>query len=257
MSRRTIYQETTAVGMKFPDILWNVAQRVFGADQRPEYVIHVQSTSSTMRDFWADVHVYRSSTNPGISLDFAGRPMPTPTLAIQCAAWEALASLRHLIPEMGSRRAFRYYPSRPIIGGVTTIDSTQEEQDVAVIHLVRYIAALNDLFTQVVDTLALTRHAVSHAQAIARSTPATLTPSLPSGESPLPGIPVRPRRPPTWTADHSDLLNSLLPAARPEPRRRHSHVPRNSPATSEEGSPRAEVNSTPAVLPDINLTAPD
>ena len=82
MPRRTIYQETTAAGMKFPDILWDVAQRVFRADHRPEYVIYVQSTSTTMRDYWADVHVYRSSNDPGISLDFAGRLMPTLALAI-------------------------------------------------------------------------------------------------------------------------------------------------------------------------------
>ena len=146
MSRHTIYEETTAVGVEFPDILWNVAHLVLGATQRPEYVVYSEPISTTLRSYWADVHIYQDGAISGVSLDFAGRSMPTPALAIQLAAWEALACLRHRIPAVGERRAFRFYPSRRILGGETTFASTQEEQDVAVIHLVKYIAALNTLF---------------------------------------------------------------------------------------------------------------
>ena len=86
---------------KFPDILWNVAQLVLGATQRPEYVVYIEPTSITMREYWVDIHIYQDSANSGTSLDFAKRSMPTPALAIQFVSWEALACLRHLIPDTG------------------------------------------------------------------------------------------------------------------------------------------------------------
>ena len=100
MPRHSIHEETTAVGVEFPDILWNVAHLVLGATQRPEYVVYIEPTSISIREYWADVHIYQDGAISGTSLDFAGRSMPTPALAIQFAAWEALACIRHLIPAM-------------------------------------------------------------------------------------------------------------------------------------------------------------
>jgi len=256
MPRRTIHEETTAVGVEFPDILWNVAQRVFQATQRPEYVVYSENTSASMREYWADVHVYQDQANSGTSLDFAGRTMPTPELAIQFAAWEALACLRRVNPTMGNRRAFRYFPSRSTLGGNTIFSSTEEEQDVAIIHLVKYIAALNNLFIRVADVLALTRRAVAvlHNQFAVRSTTVTTTPLPHSGETPLLGIPISvgPRQTTPLTAEHLGLFNTYTVTTRADRRRRHTNVPQNTPAASEDGSPRTEINLTqPAVL-DIN-----
>ena len=254
MPRHIIHEETTAVGVEFPDILWNVAHLVLGATQRPEYVVYTEPTP--VREYWADVHIYQDGATPGIALDFAGRAMPTPALAIQFAAWEALSCLRHSIPAMGERREFRFYPSRSTHGGATVIASTQEEQDVAVIHLTKYIAALNHLFIEVADSLALARRAVTalHARTTPRSTTAISTPVVSTGGPPLLGVPITmgPRRTLPLTAEHLGLFNTYTATTRADRRRRHTDVPQNTPAPSEDGSPRVEINLTQPAVPDIN-----
>ena len=112
------------------------------------------------------------------------------------------------------------------------------------------------LGTRCTFTLALTRRAivVLHAQTTTRSTTVTSTAMLSNEGPPLLGVPIAvgSRRTPSLMAEHLNLFNTYTTARQADRRRRHSDVPHNTPVSSEDASPRAEINLTQPTVPDIN-----
>ena len=65
------------------------------------------------------------------------------------AAWEALFHVRRLIPGM-NRGAFLFYPGHTPEGDVA-FAPTYPGEDIAVLHLIHYLAAQHDLVEQPAD----------------------------------------------------------------------------------------------------------
>ena len=182
--------------------------------------------------------------------------MPTPDMAVQMAAWEPIARLRHLAAGM-HRRAFHFYPSCATFGGDTVFTSAHQEEDLAVVHLTRYIVAQENLFSQLVDELAMTRRALTllSTQNPSRSPSVTSTPVTISEAQPLPGIPIVANggvRRSTPTTDYLQLFSTYTETARAEHRRQNPTTPNNTPTSSEDRNIHDEVVLTQPAAPDVN-----
>jgi hypothetical protein len=240
MSGNQPFQETTAVELAgFTEILWTIAQRILGSTQRPKYEVYEERTSATLREYWATVHIYLNSEARDALFHFTGRSAPTTSMAIQLAAWEAIARLRHQLRRM-NRRPFHFYPSRAALDGDTSFVATHHEEDLAVVHLTRYLAAQHDLFVQALDSLAMARRVIAHlhthlAPQSAPPSPRSVLDPVSSPEEPLLGIPVvegNPRRRHADMTDYLGLFASYTATSRAEHRRRRLTSPPNSPAST-------------------------
>jgi hypothetical protein len=260
MPRGQPLEETTAVDVPgFPEILWTVAQRVLGSTQRPEYEVYEEPLSGTLQEYWAEVQIYLNREARDALFRISGRPMPTPRQAIKMAAWEAIAQLRHQLHRM-NRRAFRFYPSRATLEGDTFFSSTDQEEDVAVVHLTRYVSAQHDLIGQLVDSLAMARRAVAHFHNL-RTQPsspvgpqsAVVSTSVPA--EPLLGIPVVERHAHHMSAstlDYLRLFATYSAVQRAEHRRRGDTTPPNTPTSPAGVQSSADVPLTQPQHIDVN-----
>lgn len=254
MPRGTLFNETTAADLAgFVDILWTVAQRALRASQRPEYDVYREETNRA-NVYWAEVHVYQDGVNDEATFHFAGRPVPDPDLSMQVAAWEAISRLHEMIPTMNCR-AFRFYPRRAL-GENPSFASTQEEQDVAVVHLTRYLVAMTEVFIQLMDILTLTQQATPLVQPRSRARASTATSAHPSvsGDSTIAGIPVAvDGNPfPALSPEYLRLFSAYAASTRAAHRSRNPLAPRSTPAPSENGDIRGETPATPLPSPDVN-----
>ena len=66
--------------------------------------------------------------------------MPTPQMAVEAAAYEALAHLR-LAVSYASERGYYYYPGHEAPGGVTSFPDGRIERDPVLANLVQYAIA--------------------------------------------------------------------------------------------------------------------
>ena len=78
--------------------------------------------------------------------------MPTPHMAIEVAAYEALARLRFAVP-YASERGYYYFPNRAAPGGVTSFPGGRIERDPVLANLVQYIIAQERLTQRVMGYL--------------------------------------------------------------------------------------------------------
>jgi hypothetical protein len=175
------------------------------------------------------------------------------------AAWEAISRIRHQLHRM-NRRAFRFYPSRATLDGETFFASTDQEGDVAVIHLTRYVAAQHDLFVQLVDSLAMARRATAylHNQHVQPPSPVVPQPAVattPISSEPLLGIPVAEgsvRQLNNTPLDYFHLFAAYTSALRAEQRRRDGATPPNTPVSPIGVHPSTNAPSTRPATLDLN-----
>ena len=81
------YEETTASDLSgFPEILWDMTQRVLGATQRPRYTVYRGELFATHTQYWAVVHIFPVETDENLPYEVTGRTSPTPDMAIHMAA---------------------------------------------------------------------------------------------------------------------------------------------------------------------------
>ena len=81
-----------------------------------------------------------------------GKSMPTPRLAIEAAANEAIARLRSAVP-YARERGYYYFPSRATPGGVTSFHGGRIERNPVLANLIQYIIAQEHLNQRVMDYL--------------------------------------------------------------------------------------------------------
>ena len=112
--------------------------------------------SGESRQFWATVHIYGRGLSPERPYRFTGRTTSFEPQAIQLAAREAIVQLRHLSPRVNCR-SFYYYPSRDGYGRPPQVANADHETDPALLHLVRYVSALEELFDQITPDLIAAR----------------------------------------------------------------------------------------------------
>ena len=142
-----VHNETTANNLGgFVTVLANLTRRAFALEEPPEYVVYQGPMSGESRQFWATV--YGRGLSPERPYRFTGRTTSFEPQAIQLAAREAIVQLRHLSPRVNCR-SFYYYPSRDGYGRPPQVANGDHETDPALLHLVRYVSALEDLFNQI------------------------------------------------------------------------------------------------------------
>ena len=152
-----VHNETTATNLgRFVTILANLTRRAYALEEPPEYVVYQGPMSGEDRQFWATVHVYGRGLSPECPYRFTGRTTSLEPQAIQLAAREAIVQLRQLSPRVICR-SFYYYPRREGYGRPTQVANGDHETDPALLHLVRYVGALEALFDQITIDLIATR----------------------------------------------------------------------------------------------------
>ena len=154
-----VHNETTATNLGgFVTILANLTRRAYALEEPPEYVVYQGPMSGEDRQFWATVHIYGRSLAPERPYRFTGRTTSFEPQAIQLAAREAIVHLRHLSPRVNCR-SFHYYPRREGYGRPPQVANGDHETDPALLHLVRYVSALEGLFDQIAARGELVRRA--------------------------------------------------------------------------------------------------
>ena len=147
--------------------------------------------------------------------------------AIQLAAREAV-QLRYLSPRV-NYRSFYYYPSRDGYGRPPQVANGDHETDPALLHLVRYVSALEALFDQItIDLIAARGELVRRAPARIEDEPGADNPVV------LFGQPIEtPKSAPAISRDAlmtPEVLRRILGAhsngvEANNPRNGHSHYP--------------------------------
>src|SRR4051812_37571688 len=157
-----VHNETTATNLGgFVTILANLTRRAYALEEPPEYVVYQGSMSDESRQFWATMHIYGRGLEPERPYRFTGRTTSFEPQAIQLAAREAIVQLRHLSPRVNCR-SFYYYPRREGYGRPPQVANGDRETDPALLHLVRYVGALEELFDQITIDLIATRGELVH-----------------------------------------------------------------------------------------------
>ena len=78
--------------------------------------------------------------------------MPTPQMAIEAAAHEAIVRLRFAVP-YASERGYYYFPSHAAPGEVTSFPGRRIERDLVLANLVQYVIAQERLNQRVMGYL--------------------------------------------------------------------------------------------------------
>ena len=146
MPRPIVHNETTSTNLGgVVTVLANLTHRAFALEEPPEYVVYQGSMSGESHQFWATVHIYGRGLSPERPYRFTGRTTSFEPQAIQLAAREAVVQLRHLSPRVNCR-LFYYYPNRDGYGRPPQVPNGVHETDPALLHLVCYVSALEELF---------------------------------------------------------------------------------------------------------------
>ncbi|XBI85610.1 hypothetical protein VPH35_093734 [Triticum aestivum] len=151
---------TTNLG-GFVTILANLTRRAYASEEPPEYVVYQGPMGGESCQFWTTVHIYGRGLSPERPYRFTGRTTSFEPQAIQLAAREAVVQLRHLSPRVDCR-SFYYYPSHEGYGRPSQVANGDHETDPALLHLARYVSALETLFDQITLDLIATRGELVH-----------------------------------------------------------------------------------------------
>ena len=154
MPSPSIYLRTPdATPGSFVKILWDFTCSTMGSTQPPQYeLLKLRITSSTSK-YWAVVHIPPVNSNQDpTEVSFLGKSMPTPQMAIEAAAHEAIVRLRFAVP-YASERGYYYFPSRAAPGEVTSFPGGRIERDPVLANLVQYVIAQERLTQRVMGYL--------------------------------------------------------------------------------------------------------
>ncbi|SPT17982.1 unnamed protein product [Triticum aestivum] len=178
-----VHNETTATNLGgFVTVLANLTRRAYALEEPPEYVVYQGLMSGESHQFWATVHIYGRGLSPERPYRFTGRTTSFEPQAIQLAAREAIVQLRHLSPRVNCR-SFYYYPSRDGYGRTPQVANGDRETGPALLHLVRYVSALEELFDQItLDLIAARGELVRRAPARGEDEPDTVNPVVLFGQ---------------------------------------------------------------------------
>ena len=154
MPSPSIYLRTPdATPGSFVKILWDFTCSTMGSTQPPQYELFKSRITPSASKYWAAVHIPPVDSNQDpTEVSFVGRSMPTPHMAIEAAAYEAIDHLRFVVP-YASERGYYYFPSRAAAGEVTSFPGGRIERDPVLANLVQYIIAQERLNQRVMDYL--------------------------------------------------------------------------------------------------------
>ena len=175
---QTIYMKTTADHcLGFPLLLWEVVCDALGAPNHPEYVVFRSGDSPAGYEFRAVVCIQAHPLRRRKSYEFSGRFMPTLEIAFQVAAFESLSCLRWMEPALAEHRSYFYFPAISRSAPRPLMADTRREADSAIVHLVSYLAAMEQLNHSLMAELRVARQGLGHASLqsalVGNSNPAT------------------------------------------------------------------------------------
>ena len=133
----------------FVKILWDFTCSTMGSTQPPQYELLKTRITPVTSKYWGVVHI--PPVNPDhdpTEVSFVGRSMPTPQMAIEAAAYEAITRLRFAVPYT-SERGYIYFPSRAAPGEAASFPSGRIERDPVLVNLVQYVIAQERMIQRV------------------------------------------------------------------------------------------------------------
>jgi hypothetical protein len=240
----TFHSRTLADGYPgFPPILSSMLTQALGRSTPPVYLVFQMEPVPHLCRFYAKVHINPGPAADGKPMNFRGKPMPTPALAVQIAAAEAITRLRYQFPQVAEMQEFRYFPSSSDAG--CDFSSAVGDADPAIARLVQFIAAQGLLLAGIIrefqsidrDTTRVVTEAYRDARQAASQTTISLLPNsvppsrlVPPSQPVLPSQPVNPIQPgiiyPSYVARairrlrRRDMLRqapAATPAVAPQP----------------------------------------
>jgi hypothetical protein len=137
----------------FVKVLWDFTCSTMSSTQPPQYELLKTRITPVASKYWAVVHIPSSNPNQDPAENsFVGRSMPTPQMAIEAAAYEAITRLRFTVP-YASERGYTYFPSRAAPGVVAVFPGERFERDPVLANLVQYVIAQERLTQRVMGYL--------------------------------------------------------------------------------------------------------
>ena len=100
MPTPSIYLRTPdATPGSFVKLLWDFTCSTMSATRPPQYELLKSRITPSTSKYWAVVHIPPAYPNQDpTEVSFVGKSMPTPHMAIEAAAYEALTRLRFAVP---------------------------------------------------------------------------------------------------------------------------------------------------------------
>lgn len=201
----TFHSRTSAAGhVGFPPLLSDMLAQALDCNTSPEYMVFQSEPVPHLHRYQAKVQICPGPAEDGKPLIFLGRPMPTPVLAIQTAAAEAIARLPSLFPRVAEMREFRYFPSASSTGW--EFSHAAQEGDPAIVRLVQFISAQGMMIGSILGEFqAIDRDAtrvVTEAYREARQAASQIADPMPSG-------PVLSSQPVPWLKPGTANLRSI------------------------------------------------
>ena len=150
----SIYLRTPdATPGSFVKILRDFTRSTMGSTQPPQYELFKSRITPSTSEYWAAVHIPPVDSNQDpTEVSFVGKSMPTPHLAIEVVAKEAIARLRSAVP-YARERGYYYFPSHASPRGVTSFPGGRIERDPVLANLVQYVIAKERLTQRVMGYL--------------------------------------------------------------------------------------------------------
>jgi hypothetical protein len=137
----------------FVKVLWDFTRNTFGSSHPPQYELFKLRITSDSSKYWAVVHIPPADPDQGPPyVVYIGRSMPTPGMAIEAAAYEAVTHLRFIAPT-ASDRGYYYFLSHAASGANATFRYERIERDPALANLIQYVMAQEHLTQQLMDYL--------------------------------------------------------------------------------------------------------
>jgi hypothetical protein len=154
MPSPSIYLRTPeATPGSFVKILWDFTCSTMGSTHPPQYELLKSRITPSTSKYWAVVHIPPVNSNyDPTEVSFVGKSMPTPQMAVEAAAYEALARLRFAVP-YASERGYYYFPSRAAPGEVASFPGGRFERDLVLANLAQYVIAQERLTQRVMGYL--------------------------------------------------------------------------------------------------------
>ena len=144
MSTPSIYLRTPdATPDSLIKLLWDFTCSTMSATRPPQYELLKSRITPSTSKYWAVVHI--PPTNPNqdpTEVSFVGKSVPTPQMAVEAAAHEALVRLRFAVP-YASERGYYYYPSRAVLANLAQYVIAQERLTQQIMGYVQSLADLN------------------------------------------------------------------------------------------------------------------
>ena len=163
MTTRVLVMDST--GARFagmPQILRGIWAHIYPGSPSPRFSVYRERQPAVPDQYLCTVTLSSGGSDiNNVAYTFSSGNCVYATQAIQEVASKAITTLRHRDPEMSVFRRYTFYPRYLEPNGMVIFPSCYQEEDPAIVHLVRYTSALHIQCEYLTRVLAKTRHALA------------------------------------------------------------------------------------------------